>query len=144
MLNWVYDERPQEFLQEFMQLDARAEDTTWTHCTSCHDGLRDMVPGEGVYRCRDCWGVSNDCLSCILASHRRNPFHRILVRRKWLAYWYSANTRFSFGMGLISRKGRSKTSIYACNSVTLMGELAIFLRRPLWTSPSCTGTVSPR
>lgn len=54
MLNWVYDGRPKEFLQEFVQLEPRAEDTTWTFCMSCHDGLRAMAPGNGLYRCRDC------------------------------------------------------------------------------------------
>lgn len=104
MLNWVYDERPQEFLQEFVQLDARAEDTTWTFCTSCHDGFRAMVPGDAVYRCRDCWGLSGECLSCVLASHRRLPFHRILVRWRIVCSCLSADLRSSFGMECVSRR----------------------------------------
>lgn len=72
MLEWVADGRPQEFLYELVRLEGRGE-AIGSSCETC--GSEDAC-----YGCDDCWGSWLECRECVLANHKRLPFHRLKVR----------------------------------------------------------------
>lgn len=120
MLCWVADERPQETLEEMVRLEGLGSRTTSSEapaslaCKFCNDGLREMVPGEAVYRCDDCWGTFLECWSCIWRGHQRNPLHRIQVRRLiFFAFFSHFSSCSRNGMASRMNQSPSRSSGYA-------------------------------
>jgi hypothetical protein len=68
LTDWA-DHYRQHYLEEFMRHDGRAGRE---NCADC--------PGEGVYKCKDCFGCQLYCKPCFVERHSQNPFHRALVR----------------------------------------------------------------
>ncbi|KAF9006891.1 hypothetical protein BDZ89DRAFT_965772 [Hymenopellis radicata] len=90
------EKRAVEFLREFVRLEGRGGRTP-QFCHSCFDGLRLTVPGEPLFRCKDCWGTQLECLACILINHARLPFHRI---RRWDGQFFQKVKLSALGLRL--------------------------------------------
>lgn len=68
LLEWVANHR-QSYLDEMIRHDGRAGVES---CAGCQ--------GEGLYRCKDCFGFQLFCRKCFVARHTLLPLHRVLVR----------------------------------------------------------------
>jgi len=64
-------------LDEMLRLEGRGAYTR-TPCGEC------CAP-HPLYRCTDCFGPELFCKPCILATHRRNPFHTVEVRSSFVS-----------------------------------------------------------
>ena len=69
------------YLDEMARHDGRAG------CEQCV-GLG--CAGDGLYKCKDCFGCQVFCRECCVRMHSLLPFHRILVRLLLLRRWSSA------------------------------------------------------
>lgn len=69
--------------------------------------------GDAVYRCFDCYHAPIECNLCIVASHQRNPFHRIEEWCPALGFW---QRRSLHDLGLVIQLGHHEGTCYSSDS----------------------------
>jgi hypothetical protein len=66
------DKGPGPFLQELLRHEGRGDCLHDTICRNCDYGAP-------RFRCRDCFSTELCCHDCVVATHTKNPTHRIQV-----------------------------------------------------------------